>query len=50
MKWIKEHVRLYAKRRDKRGGSIDLLEDDLDEVVDKAQEQTEVGVKFTFKF
>jgi len=50
LRWIKEHVRPYARYRAKGSNSIDLKKDSTEDVIDKAKEQTEVGVKFTFKF
>lgn len=50
LKWIKEHVRPYTRYRPQKGEEIDLSKDSTEEVVDKAKKQSEVGIKFTFKF
>jgi len=50
IKWIKKHLRPYVKYQVKEGEAIDLKKDDFHKVVRKVKEQTEVGIKFTFKF
>ena len=50
-KWIKDHVRPYIKRsRKEKSTNIDLKEDSPREIIDKARDESEVGIKFTFKF
>ena len=51
-KWIKEHVRphfRYNKRRDKKPDD-DLKLDSLDSVEDNLKKNSEIGIKFRFKF
>lgn len=49
-KWIREHVRPYSQYKAKKGEEIDMKKDSAGEIIDKAKKQTEVGIKFTFKF
>ena len=48
LKWIKEHVRPYVKfnRNTHKIGNADEVEDKIDALKDN----TEVGIKFWFKF
>jgi len=48
--WIKEHVRPHFKWQAQEGKDIDLKKDKFKDVVDKAEDQSEVGIKFRFKF
>jgi len=51
-KWIKHHVVPYAsyKGTKENGGSIDFSKNNFDEIKDKAEKYTEIGVKIKFKF
>ena len=49
-KWIKEHVRPHLRYHADRGEEINLKEDDIGEIVDKAEDKIEAGIKFKFKF
>lgn len=48
--WIKEHVRPHFKWHADRGNEIKFKEDDIGEIVDKAEDKVEAGIKFKFKF
>lgn len=50
IKWVKEHIRPHIKYIAKAGEEIDLSKDTPKEAIEKGINQTEVGVKFTFKF
>jgi len=50
LKWIKEHVRPHFKWYSQKGKEIDLKKDSLKDVADKTGDQSEVGIKFKFKF
>ena len=50
LKWIKNHVRPHFKWRTQEGKEINLKEDDINDIIDKAKDQAEVGIKIKFKF
>jgi len=50
LKWVKKHVRPHFKYNPKKGEGIDVYNDSVKEVMDKLEDQSEVGIKFTFKF
>ena len=48
--WVKEHVRPHFKYHTYRGEEIDFKEDNIKDIIDKAEDKVEVGIKFKFKF
>ena len=49
VKWIKEHVRPHV-RYDKKDGDINLKKNSLSNILNKAKDKLEIGIKFRFKF
>lgn len=48
--WITRHIRPHFKYKPKNGEGVNISKDSPKEVMGKIEEQSEVGIKFTFKF
>ena len=49
LKWIKEHIRPHVKYRAPKD-DIDSKDKDFEDRIEDAKDNTEVGIKFKFKF
>ena len=49
-KWMREHMRPYISRRKHQGYYTDSQKNNFRDIIKKTKDETEVGVKFIFKF